>query len=255
MSVLIFKVLTTPTLVFVATMVSRRFGQATGGWVVGLPLTSGPIALFLAIEQGSQFAQLAAAGSLKGTVAQAFFATAYVRLGRRWPWSVCLLGGTISFLAAGLVLDRLDLSTFALIVIACAALATALWMIGAPAIREESAEAPPWDLPVRMLVATGLVLLITSFANVIGPGLSGLAATFPLFAIVLAVFAHQHYGGPAAHSVFRGLVLGLFGFVGFFATVSLLIIRVGLANAFVAALVANIVISAVAYPALRRSLD
>src|SRR5215471_12414294 len=124
MSVLLFKLLTTPTLILVATMVSRRFGQATGGWLVGLPLTSGPIALFLAIEQGSRFAQLAAAGSLKGTVAQAFFATAYVQLGRRWHWSMCLLGGTISFLAAGLALDRFDLSTYTLIVISCAALAT-----------------------------------------------------------------------------------------------------------------------------------
>jgi hypothetical protein len=255
MTVLLFKLLTTPTLILVATLVSRRFGQATGGWLVGLPLTSGPIALFLAIEQGLQFAQLAAAGSLKGTVAQAFYATAYVRLGRRWHWSMCLLGGTISFLAAGLVLDRLDLSTYTLIVIACAALAAAWWMIGSPAIREESTEVPRWDLPVRMLVATGLVLVITSIANVIGPGLSGLAATFPLFAIVLAVFAHQHHGGAAAQSVFRGLVLGLFGFIGFFATVSALIMRAGLANAFLAALVVNLVISAVAYPALRRSPD
>ena len=168
---------------------------------------------------------------------------------------MCLFGGTISFLAAGLALDRLDLSTYTLIVISYAALATALWMIGAPAIQEESTEAPRWDLPVRMLVATGLVLLITSIANVIGPGLSGLAATFPLFAIVLAVFAHKHHGAPAAQSVFRGLVLGLFGFVGFFAAVALLITRAGLTSAFLAALVVNFVISAVAYPALRRSLD
>ena len=116
-------------------------------------------------------------------------------------------------------------------------------------------QAPPWDLPVRILAATGLVLLTTSIANVIGPGLSGLAATFPLFAIVLAVFAHQHQGGSVAQSVFRSIVLGLFGFVGFFATVSLLITRVGLASTFVAALVVNLVISAVAYPALPRSLD
>lgn len=253
MTVLIFKLFTTPTLILLATLVSRRFGQAVGGWLVGLPLTSGPIAVFLAIEQGSQFGQLAAGGSLKGTVAQAFFATAYVRLARRWHWPMCLLGATISFFVAGVVLDRFDLSTFSLIVIACVALASALWMIGAPTIREESAESPPWDLPVRMLVATALVLLITSIANLIGPGLSGLAATFPLFAIVLAVFAHQHHGGPAAQRVLRGLVLGLFGFVGFFGTVSLLITRVGVATTFVAALAVNLAISAIAYPALRRS--
>jgi len=105
------------------------------------------------------------------------------------------------------------------------------------------------------LVATGLVLLITSIANVIGPSLSGLAATFPLFAMVLAVFAHRHHGAGAAQSVFRGLVLGLFGFVGFFATVSVLVTRVSLASAFVVALAVNLLISAVAYPSLQRRLD
>jgi hypothetical protein len=253
--VLIFKLLTTPTLILIATLISRRFGQATGGWLVGLPLTSGPIALFLAIEQGSSFAQLAAAGSLKGTVAQAFFAAIYARLAGRCHWSMCLLGATVSFLAVGLILDRFDLPTLALVGIACVALAASLRMIGLPAVRDQSVEAPPWDLPARMLVATGLVLLITSIANVIGPSLSGLAATFPLFAIVLGVFAHRHQGGPAAQSVFRGLVLGLFGFVGFFATLSLVITRVGLASAFAAALAVNLLIAASVYPILRSRIE
>src|SRR5215470_16201041 len=123
MTVLIFKLCTTPTLILIATLVSRRFGQATGGWLVGLPLTSGPIALFLAIEQGPRFAQLAAAGSLQGTVAQAFFATTYVGLARRWHWTICLLGATISFLASGLILESLELPTLALVVMSCVALA------------------------------------------------------------------------------------------------------------------------------------
>jgi hypothetical protein len=216
MTLLLFKLFTTPTLILIATVVSRRFGQATGGWLVGLPLTSGPIALFLAIEQGPRFAQLAAAGSLKGTIAQAFFATTYVGLGRRWHWALCLLGATASFVASGLILQSLEIPTWGLVALACLALAAGLSLMGLPAIGAISTRAPKWDLPVRMLVATGLVLLITSIAELIGPGLSGLAATFPLFAIVLAVFAHGHYGSFAAHTVFRGLAFGLFGFIGFF---------------------------------------
>lgn len=255
MTVLLFKLLTTPTLILIATLVSRRFGQATGGWLVGLPLTSGPIAFFLAIEQGPRFAQLAAAGSLNGTIAQAFFATTYVRLARRRHWSVCLFGASVAFAASGLTLESLDLPPLALIVLSCLVLAAALRMIGSPSAGEPATAAPKWDVPVRMLVATSLVLLITSVASVIGPGLSGLAATFPLFAIVLAVFAHRQHGPRSAQGVFRGLVLGLFGFVGFFAIVALLVTRVGLASAFTAALVVNLLISAGAYPALRPRAD
>ncbi len=105
---------------------------------------------------------------------------------------------------------------------------------------------------MRMTVATGLVLLITSVATIIGPDLSGLAATFPIFAIVLAVFAHRHQGFVAAQSVMRGLMLGLFGFAGFFVVVSLLITRAGLVVVFTTALVVNLAIHAAAYLILRR---
>ncbi|HUH92130.1 MAG TPA: hypothetical protein VL742_03160 [Casimicrobiaceae bacterium] len=51
------------------------------------------------------------------------------------------------------------LATPPLIVISCVALAAALWMIGSPATDAASTEAPKWDLPVRMAIATALVLL------------------------------------------------------------------------------------------------
>jgi len=47
METLALKLVATPTLILLATLAGRRFGNAIGGWVVALPLTSGPIALFL----------------------------------------------------------------------------------------------------------------------------------------------------------------------------------------------------------------
>jgi hypothetical protein len=102
-----------------------------------------------------------------------------------------------------------------------------------------------------MAVATSIVLLVTSLAPLLGPGMSGLAATVPVFAIVLAVFAHRHQGGRAAQSVMRGLLLGLFGFVGFFVTVFLLVTRTGLATAFGLALLVNLLINGASLMLLR----
>ena len=103
-----------------------------------------------------------------------------------------------------------------------------------------------------MAVAAALVLVVTSVAAVIGPDLSGLAATFPLFAIVLAVFAHRHQG---SRSVMRGLLLGLFGFVGFFVAVSLLVTQRGLLSTFGIALLVNLLIHGAAYLVLRLKLS
>ena len=68
-------------MVLAASLAARRWGEAVGGWLVGLPLTSGPVAVFLALEQGPAFATDAAAASNAGVVAQA----ALSPIMRRWP--------------------------------------------------------------------------------------------------------------------------------------------------------------------------
>src|SRR5437762_13840781 len=93
--------------------------------------------------------------------------------------------------------------------------------------------APPgWDLPARMIVATALVLGLTAVAPWLGARLSGLLATYPLFGAVLAAFAHHLSGAAAAGRVLRGLLIGLFGFTGFFLLLALTIEPVGIAGAF-----------------------
>ena len=51
----------------------RRWGPAVGGWLAGLPLTSGPVSLILALEQGPEFTARAALGTLFGLISLAAF--------------------------------------------------------------------------------------------------------------------------------------------------------------------------------------
>ncbi len=95
---------------------------------------------------------------------------------------------------------------------------------------------PHWDLPLRMAIATAFVVLLTALAPLLGARLTGLLATFPLFARVLAVFAHVQQGPTAASGVLRGLLLGLFAFAGFFVALALLLVPGGIALAFTAAM-------------------
>ena len=52
---------------------------------MGLPLTSAPIAFFLARDHGLAFAAAAAVGIMAGTVSQAAFCVAYARIALRAP--------------------------------------------------------------------------------------------------------------------------------------------------------------------------
>jgi hypothetical protein len=69
----------------------------------------------------------------------------------------------------------------------------------------------------------------------LGARLAGLLATFPVFAAILAVFAHRAQGSAVAQHVVRGLLLGLFAFSGFFLVIALTIERIGIAASFVMA--------------------
>ncbi len=74
---LALKLVLTPVLVGAASLAGRRWGSEIGGWLVGIPLISGPIAFFLALSAGAHFAAQASVGILAGVASQVAFALAY----------------------------------------------------------------------------------------------------------------------------------------------------------------------------------
>jgi hypothetical protein len=87
---------------------------------------------------------------------------------------------------------------------------------------------PWWDLPLRMVIAAGLLLAITTAANSLGPKWSGLLSPFPIFTFVMATFSHYQGGASAAWKLIRGVVTGLFSYTAFFLVVALLVERTSL---------------------------
>ena len=65
---LLLKLTLAPVLVALATLVARQWGPRAGGVLIGFPLSTGPILIFLAIDHGLEFAQQAAVGILFGLV-------------------------------------------------------------------------------------------------------------------------------------------------------------------------------------------
>jgi hypothetical protein len=94
-----------------------------------------------------------------------------------------------------------------------------------------------------MVLTTALVIALTGLAPTLGPRLSGVLATFPIYAAILTIFAHR--AGPApAVQVLRGLLLGLFSFGAFFLVLGAAIESLGLAGGFAAATAAALVVQA-----------
>jgi hypothetical protein len=236
---LILKLVLTPVLIGAASLAGRRWGPAVSGWLVGLPLTSGPIAFFLVLNEGPSFARAASIGTLAGAISQACFCLAYGWLGVRLRWPVSLLAGSVAFAASTVALRSLHLPLPALFIAVVLALIVALELMPRrPERGSPSVAVPRWDIPARMIVATAYVVLLTALAPALGPRLTGLLSPFPLYAAVLAVFAHHLQGPEAAASVLHGLLLGLFSFAAFFLVLAGLLERAGVLTAFAAAIVA-----------------
>jgi hypothetical protein len=237
------KLVVTPLLIGGASLAGRRWGDQLGGWLVALPLTSGPVAFFLATDHGVDFAATAAVGMLAGTISQVAFALAYRGLARRGRLPA-LAGGLLGFAVSTVALSSLQwpvLATFGLVL---AAVASAYLLIRRTTPRHpgSSGTPPRWDLPARMLVATGVVFAIAAAAPAIGPQLAGLLSPLPVFGIVLAVFSHHAHGPTAAVGVLDGLVIGLLAPAVFFLAVAVGLPALGLvafAVATVAALIAQ----------------
>jgi hypothetical protein len=223
----LLKVLLAPALILLATLAGRRWGPAVGGWLAGLPLTSGPVSFILALEQGPEFAARAALGTLFGLVSLAVFCLAYGVAARRLEWGGCLATALGGFSLSTLALRDAILPTGLAFAIVCAVLAG----VGAVMAGGEPPRPPrrllPADLGIRMGLAALLVLGLTSAAAALGPALAGSLSPIPVFGALLAVFAHRDQGATAAVQLLRGMVLGSFGFATFMLMVAGLLDRMG----------------------------
>jgi hypothetical protein len=221
MSLLLLKLILTPLLIGLVTLASRRWGSTVAGWLVGLPLTSGPVSIFLCLEQGRAFAAQAASGMLLGLIPVAAFCLAYARTAPKNRWPGSLSAGLGAYFIAAWGMSKVNIGLAGEIALVSTLLGLAFWLCGRPQKTELPPPAPRWDLPLRMASATALVMLLTTAAPWLGAHLSGLIAPFPAFALVMSVFAHHAAGGAAAHRVSRGVTIGMYAAASFYVLVVL----------------------------------
>ncbi len=251
---LLLKLTLTPLLIGGASLASRRWGPAIGGWIVSLPLTSGPVLFFVALDHGTAFAAQASVGTLLGLGAIVAFSLAFVAASVRGP-AAAMVAATAAYVVAGLFLQFVAGWPFLLL----AALVT-LAILGSlrllpPSSGARSTTPPPsWDLPARVIVGTALVVGLTTIAPLLGPVVSGIVTTFPVYVSVLSVFAFLHDGRPAAIGVLRGLLTGLPGTVAFYVPIHYLVEPAGVGPAFLLAIAATLAVQAVMLPRLRASM-
>ncbi len=250
---LALKLFLAPLLIGLVSIASRRWGPAVGGWLVSLPLTSAPVILFLAIDQGTAFASSAAQDTMLGIISVASFCLVYCWFSFRFGWQLSMLAGWIAFFALTFIEESVIFSLFFSLAIVTVFLIVVLTLMPKSQSKDLAITPSKWDTPLRMLVATGFVLGLTGAASILGPQLSGLLAPFPMFTTILAVFTHHFQGAHFTRRLLRAVVAGSFTFVTFFLVISLLVNRWGIAVAFCLALLAALATHSALLLVIRRN--
>jgi hypothetical protein len=252
MSLLLLKITLAPLLIAFVTLVGRRWGPGIGGWLMGFPLTSGPVSILLYLEYGRNFAAHAAVGNLGGQASVCVFCLAYSLFSQWTGWPISAVGSVALFMVSVALWNSTALSIWptAAVFLVIGLLVIAL-IPNRPALKA-SAASPGWDLPARMIAACVFTLLLTTFANLLGPQFSGLISPFPLFGVIITSFTHQQQGAAAASQVVRGVAWGSFAFNTFFLVVALLLPVWPAAWVYLAAAVAAVGVNSISLRVMRR---
>lgn len=254
---LALKLFITPALIVGLTLIARRFGPGIAGWLGGLPISAGPIALFLAFEQGPAFTAQAAVTTIASLAGTAAYCLAYAHAARRGRWPFAL-GCTV--LTWGLCVVALYwLAQFAwfglMVAVVVAVTAIVLSLLCYPPFDNPTEGELPrgqWDLVLRVFATWSILFAVTLLATTLGPIWTGLFTTFPVVSTVLAIFAHRQvtanpHAPRAVAALLRGIVSGSGSTIAFFVVLGVLLPQGNLAVSFGCAVLAALAVQAVSY--------
>ncbi len=243
MLILLFKLFITPFLIASVTLAGRRWGLIASGLLIGLPLTSGPISFILAYEYGLEFASQSAVGNLAGQISNCIFCLTYIRVAQSCNWLISSVAAIAVFFVATFVWNTFSWQLLPAFIALLVVIILSGRLIPRHSLPAGAFSAPKWDLPARILTATGLVVLLTTAANELGPQLSGLISPFPAFSVIFAAFTHSQRGAKSASNLLRGVVLGSGSYAAFFLIVGLFLTRTGIALTYIMASLVAISVS------------
>lgn len=217
-------------------MVGERSGPRVAGVLTALPVVAGPIALFVALEQGAAFEARSAVATLAALLSVGAFCVLYARTCLRARWPASLLAGLAGFGATTFALERVEPSLPLALALALAAPFAVRWLTPLPPLPRRLAPISRAQLFARMGAGAALMLAVTALADGLGPTWSGLLTVFPVATTILTVSSQRSQGPEFAVYLLRGLGAGLHGLAAFFTILALALERLGVAAAFALAL-------------------
>jgi hypothetical protein len=221
-----------PLYIAIVSLVERRWGPSWSGRMTAIPTQTTTVILLVALVDGIDPAAAVSGGAILGVISLSSFAIVYGLASNRYGWLPSVALAVTAFLLSGLLMlyvhgpDVLDAIVAVGIVLG---VAYGLRRIRSPLHEGRRAAI---GLPVRMGLATALVLFVALSVPLFGPVAAGTLGVFPIITAPMTVLNHRESGPGASRRYLEGLEWGLIGGVVFFLVLSSLLASRGLGVAF-----------------------
>ncbi len=218
---LVAKVAAAATIVVAASRATERAGPLLGAMIATLPVSAGPVYVFLALDHGAAFISESARMSVAATTATAAFVAAHALAAQRLATPASLALATLAWFAVALALQLREWSFAEACLLYASVFVLAIRGLRRFAVEIEAPPVPRarFDLALRALLVAAVVVATTFAGHAFGPAVAGVLATYPVVFTCLVLILQPRCGGPFTASV---LVNGLKGLIGFGAALAVL---------------------------------
>jgi len=234
---LVAKIAAAAIIVVTASRAAERAGPLFGALIATLPVSTGPVYVFLALDHGAAFISESARMSVAATAATAAFVAAHALAAQRLATPASLAFATLAWFAVALALQLRDWSFAEACLLFAGVFVAAIRALRRFAVAREAPPVPRarFDLALRALLVAGVVVATTVASHAFGPSVAGVFATYPVVFTSLVVILQPRCGGRFTASV---LVNGLQGLLGFGLALAVLHLAAARLSATAALLVA-----------------
>jgi hypothetical protein len=251
--VLATKMAVTALFVTAATIIAERLGATVGALVATLPVSAGPVYVFLALDHDAAFISSSAVASLALNSATAIYLTAYVLLAQRCSMWLSISLAFAIWLVVVLVLSPVHWTAWSVFILNLIVFVACIFIVQPFCFVRMPPTTRPWyDFVLRAGLVALLVGIVVTLSFQIGPTGSGVLAVFPVIYMSIMLILHHRVGGPATAAVLANAVPALAGFGVALLTLHLIAIPLGSTAALIVALGVSVVWNAMIYAIRRR---
>jgi hypothetical protein len=203
----------TAAFVLVAAMVTERAGPTIGALVATLPISTGPVYVFLSLDHDAAFIAQGALASLPVNAATIVLALTYVVLAQRHSFALSVGTAVAVWIVLASIIRLFDWSLTAGLAVNLVAFGICIPLLAKYRHAKMPLVTRRWyDIPFRASLVATLVAIVVSTSGWVGPRVSGVIALYPIVFTSMMVILHPRIGGPPTAAVLANSAWGLLGF-------------------------------------------